>query len=77
MGSPCKTTTASSTCRNYFQRPRYVIPPGKFTHTPPRELKVTGPTFVDTDAPEPEMFSHEFLPSFFLSRYSKPITTES
>lgn len=51
----------------YFQRPRYVIPPGNFTHTPPRELTVTGPIFVDIDAPDLDTLIHEFLPTFFLS----------
>ncbi len=36
---------------------------------PPRELKVTGPTLVDIDAPDPETLIQLFLPVFFLERY--------
>lgn len=57
----------------YFQRPRYVSPPGIFTHMPPRELTVSGPIFVDIDAPDLDTLIHEFLPTFFLFLYSRPI----
>lgn len=43
------------------------MPPGSFTHTPPREFTVTGPIFVDIDAPDLDTLIQEFLPTFFLS----------
>lgn len=34
---------------------------------------VMGPIFVDTDAPDPDTLSQEFLLIFFLSRYCNPM----
>lgn len=36
---------------------------------PPRELKVTGPIFVDIEAPDPEILIQLFLPVFLRERY--------
>src|SRR5699024_2221854 len=57
----------------FFQRPRKVSPPGKLTQKPPRELRVTGPSLVEVDAPEPENLTQLFWLTFLRFREYSPI----